>query len=393
MKTLAKNLLLTAAMTGFVWFCTGRFSDMEKGADFPEFYSAARMVAAGMGSHLYEASIQEQFEGRYTGRVGTLFNHPPFELLFYLPFCGSTMEHAYLLWSLLNVMLLIAIARVLGGNLFPNTDWRLLLACMLSFAPVLLNFLQGQDAILLLFFEVMAFVALSKDSAAIAGIFLACGLFKFHLVLPLGLIILPIFPKKLRFLFGFCATATVLFLASSAVSGWEWMIAYSRLLLWLKDVPLAGIHPQAMANLRGLISLVLSKPEPRAVVIAALSTLLVILAVGGWHETSSDQRSKLALAGSALASVLVSYHLSPHDLTLLLLPMALILDHERSTDVGPRWLSYALLGTVIALFLPPLHIFLLGKDAYVYLSVPLLLLFFAVQARIRWTPESSRTLP
>ena len=91
----------------------------------------------------------------------------------------------------------------------------------------------------------------------------------------------------------------------------------------------------------------------------------------------------LAFANTVLFALLVSYHLNPHDLSLLLLPMVLLLrDAAGPTQPltnSPRRLIIALSAL---LFLPPLHLLALQAHAYALVSVPLLALL-AVSATRR----------
>src|SRR5207237_2590029 len=188
MPDLAKNFLLLAALALIAIYLAHRFPEMEKGTDFPEFYAAAKVVKDGLGHRLYDPGIQQQFQIQYTGRIGTYFNHPPFEALFYLPFAEVPPQRAYVLWSLLNLVLLIAIARSLWHYAFTGVGWQALLALFLVFAPVLLNLLQGQDSVLLLFFVAMIFASLTRGNEFIAGCLIGCALLMFHLIFPLALI-------------------------------------------------------------------------------------------------------------------------------------------------------------------------------------------------------------
>src|SRR2546430_3999254 len=255
MPDLAKNLLLLAALALIAIYLAHRFPEMEKGTDFPEFYAAAKVLKDGLGHRLYDPGIQQQFQIQYSGRIGTYFNHPPFEALFYLPFAAASPQRAYMLWSLLNLALLIAIARSLQHYAFTQVSWQALLALFLVFAPVLLNLLQGQDSVLLLFFVAMSFVALTRGNEFLAGCLLACGVFKFHLIFPLALIL--VVNRTKRFLLGFLLFGVVLILISVAICGPGFLIAYPRFLLALPSLPFSGIHPRQMANLRGLSALLI----------------------------------------------------------------------------------------------------------------------------------------
>ncbi len=84
----------------------------------------------------------------------------------------------------------------------------------------------------------------------------------------------------------------------------------------------------------------------------------------------------LAFANTVLFALLVSYHLNPHDLSILLLPIPLLLHYmltrtPRLTRVE-RGITAGLLGI---LFLPPLHLWTLKAGIYAFVSLPLLALF------------------
>jgi hypothetical protein len=152
--------------------------------DVPELYAAAKIVSAGRGHELYQARTQDEFQIRYFGGVGPYFNHPPFETLLYLPFVFFSPPHAHWLWFVFSLALLFAIAWLLKGNVLKGFRWSIVLLAYLIFVPLLLDFLQGQDSVLLLFVLVSTFIALRNKREFTGGCLLACGLFKPHLVLP-----------------------------------------------------------------------------------------------------------------------------------------------------------------------------------------------------------------
>src|SRR5256886_4424158 len=180
--------------------------------------------------------------------------------MFYLPFAAASPQHAYMLWSLLNLALLIAIARSLEHYAFTQVSWQALLGLFLVFAPVLLNLLQGQDSVLLLFFVAMSFVALTRGNEFLAGCLLGCGLFKFHLILPLALILAV--NRTKRFLLGFLLLAVVLILISVAICGPGFLIAYPRFLLPFPSLPFSAFHPRQIQILPGLPELTIPEPSP-----------------------------------------------------------------------------------------------------------------------------------
>lgn len=391
MPEVAKNLLLVVALGLIATYLAHGFPQMEKGTDFPEFYAAAKVVKAGLAHRLYDPLIQQQFQIQYTGRIGTYFNHPPFEVLFYLPFAAAPPQRAYVLWSLLNLGLLIAVARSLQHYAFTRVAWQALLALFLVFAPVLLNLLQGQDSVLLLFFVAMSFAALIRGNEFLAGCLLACGLFKFHLILPLALIL--VVNRTKRFLLGFLFFGVLLILISVAICGPGFLVAYTRFLLALPSLPFSGIHPQQMANLRGLAALLIpgSKSVSLALTMAASFLLLSIAVYGSILARMQSQATALLFASSVLASLLVGYHLSPHDLSLLLVPMTLISTYSLDSRPISKWLHIILVASLAILYLPPLHLFLLAAHFYAYAAIPILVLLLSCYAELKRISLAIRT--
>src|SRR5216684_6019273 len=274
---------------------SARFSASLQGTDFPDFYCAARMLAESHGHELYDAEVQRQYQARYAGRVGTLYIHPPFEAVVYLAVAWLPLRRAYLLWSLLNVAVLIVAARRLTKEALVPCNWRVLLAASVTFVPLLLCLLQGQDSLLLLLLVVLAFTALRRDRAFAAGCWLGLGLFKFQIVLPLVLVLLLTQGKSTRSGLGkgFTLVALTLAGASAAISGWSVFNVYPKFLLSLNAQPFAGVIPQAMANIRGL-TYFLFRSDRSAWAIAAviiLSAAAFVATLIAWKraESSSPQ--------------------------------------------------------------------------------------------------------
>ena len=381
-------------------FAGARFSANLRGSDFPDFYAAARMVADGHGHQLYDADVQRQYQARNTGRAGTLYIHPPFEGVLYLVVAWLSLKYAYLLWSVLNLVLLAASAHLLASKVLQPWNWRLLLAASLTFVPLELCIQQGQDSLLLLLLIVLAYTALRRKRAVAAGCWLGLGLFKFQVVLPMLVVLLVTSESSTRrsMAKGFGLVMVALGAASAVISGWSVLRDYPLFLLHLQGQPFAGIFPQAMANLRGLVYIIFHNYQStRAIAVLSICCALALfITLIGWkdlhhavrpHSTAngSDNLDR-AFANTVLFTLLVSYHLNPHDLTVLLLPLALIVDRI----VRRRWrpVDWVTAGVVGILFLPPLHLWALRAKAYALISVPLLALFMINAFSARRSNES-----
>ncbi|MGA9388834.1 MAG: glycosyltransferase family 87 protein [Candidatus Sulfotelmatobacter sp.] len=384
----ARTFVLFILLGSLLGFAGARQSAALQGTDFIDFYAAARMLADGHGHQLYDANAQRQYQARYSGRVGTLYIHPPFEAVVYLAVAWLPLKAAYLLWWVLNFGFLALATRHLAAEVSSQYDWRTLFAAALTFVPVLLCLLQGQDSLFLLLFIVFALTALRRGRAFGAGCWLALGLFKFQLTLPIFLLLLisQSRPAKSSLVKGFGLVALALAAISVAISGWSVFTAYSLFLDHLPEQRFAGIFPQAMANFRGLLSLVFPV-WPSAWIFGAatiLSVIALLKALADWRRTSAASLSVCAgpenfdvpFASTVMFALLVSYHLNPHDLSLLLLPFYLLLNHDWKRTSRPRtgawWMRASLLAS---LFLPPLHLLALRAHFYSLLSIPLLMLF------------------
>jgi uncharacterized membrane protein len=243
-------------------------------------------------------------------------------------------------WEALNLGLLIAVSILLRstlGSLRTLSLWDWVLA-LLAFFPVFANFLQGQDAILLLFLLVLSLRALDSGAEFVAGCWLGLGVFRFHLVLPLVLILALWRYRKVAA--GFAVTASAAALISLGIVGWHGALQYPAYVWRWASTPGIGNMPGSlMPNLLGLLT---GWPIPeggiwlfRLAVLAASAGLLTEVArLGNLSEPSQninidDDRSvrRLGVACAVIAAVLVAYNTGSYDLCLLVLPIASIVDH------------------------------------------------------------------
>jgi hypothetical protein len=393
----AKPVVLFAFVLSLAVFVGTRFADSLQGADFPDFYCAARMLAEGHGHQLYDAEAQRQYQARYAARVGTLYIHPPFEAVLYLAVAWLPLRRAYLLWCVLNLAFLAIGLRHCAREALQPWDWSVLLAASLTFVPLLLCLQQGQDSLLLLLLVILAFTALRHERGLAAGCWLALGLFKFQIVLPLVLVLLVTQNRKVRTGLGkgFGLVGLALAGLSAAICGRSVFTAYPGFLLHLRAQPFAGIVPQAMANLRGLTYFFFRSDQSlwAGEALAILSAAALFITLASWRHARTEapalpgakagERFDLAFANTVLFALLVAYHLNPHDLTLLLLPLAVLL--RGAFGQTPRlartqdWVTSGLVGL---LFLPPLHLWALRSGVYSLVSLPVLGLL--TSSSIKW---------
>jgi hypothetical protein len=207
----------------------------------------------------------------------------------------------------------------------------------------------------------LAFVCLKKNRDALAGGWLALGLFKPHLVLPFIFILLIQGRKKV--LYGFLLIAAMLALSSAAIVGTEGMLLYPRYVVHLEGTLAQGaIVPAEMPNLRGALNLLF--PGAPHIVPAILVVSLSLLVFTAWvcRKTGSSNLFDLTFSLATLATVLVSYHAMVYDLSMLMLPVLLLVNDLLAKDKFRGWRSALVLTAAATLFFPPLLLVLSMRD-------------------------------
>ncbi len=342
--------------------------------DFTAFYTAGKLLREGRGNELYKARAQEEIQQQFATdsdiRRGPLpYIHPSFEALLFLPLSSLAYLDAFLVWEAFNLGMLLAVSLVLRGilsSLQPIPLWEWILA-LLSFFPIFANFLQGQDAILLLLLLVLSFRSLDSNSPFIAGCWLGLGVFRYHLVVPLVLILGW---RHRRMLSGFAATASAAVLLSFAVVGRHAALQYPAYALHWASTPLFGrMPPSLMPNLLGLVTGWPIAPGARwslqLGVLAVSALLLIVVArtvVARTRNRANDRsRLNLAFACAVITAVLVGYNTGSYDLSLLVLPIALLADYCLGGFEGSPGATRRLVLPAVPLLVSPLW-FLLWRQ-------------------------------
>lgn len=329
--------------------------------DFTIFYTAGQMVRSGQTAALYDLPaqyrMQQQFVPDVRIRQGPLpYNHPPFEALLFVPFTFVGYVPAYVLWTVINLVLLVAALALLRKHF---AEIRTLSPVFLGLAaagffPIAIALFQGQDSILLLLILASSLVALERERDTVAGAVLAAGLFKFQLIIPLLLILVI---RRWRLLCGFVPVALALAGGSVAMLGWRGTADYVRFVLYLEKSGAGGAIVAAdMPNLRGLIACLpgINSGSSFAMVLTLVSSMVVFLAAF-WRVRQRRDSVAFSFGLATVATILVSYHLLPYDLSLLL-PVALLLfTASGQTEWGD---ARADLSPLLLLFLTPLYVLL-----------------------------------
>jgi len=394
-----RGIAVLAVISFFVGFVlltapSGK-NDTKRSLDFTEFYVAGQMVCEGMGGRLYDLGLQAEKQSP-VAPIHAFYLRPPFEAILFIPLTFVAYRTAYAIWVLVSVGLLAGacflIVRITGVAEAVSqytrgmiVDFGLLLVIFLTFGPSFNCLLIGQDTMLLLMVYTLVFIALKSRRDLAAGGLLACGLFKFHLVVPFVIIFL--IRRRWRFLTGFAAVGGLLMLISVLVSGWGVFNSYAGMFLNSKYRFLMGFEPQYAANIRGLVYLLARERVPVIVsfaLVVSLSVVLLWIVARRWENEDCD----LSFSAGLLGTILTGYHLFIYDLTLLLLAIAITCGElaRRRTLLGQRSLA----GILIIFFVPPLHYLLTVEHMYALMSIPVAVL---LGINLREAEKSNVLLP
>ena len=368
--------------------------------DFSGAYTAGRILRDGQGRRLYDdvlqESIQRSFSPRAVEKRGTIlpYIHIPFEALLYAPLAHFSYLTAYAIWLGVNLVLLGSIPFLLRRRLevlgsAPLYFW---LLAVLAFFPIFVALIQGQDSILLLFLYCLAWASLERGADLASGSWLALGLYKYHLVVPFLLTLW----RRQKLIAGFLSVAAVLGLISLAITGWPSLLSYPRYVWGTEHDLKYGFNslPGLNTNLRGLVSGLISAAHPEIqigliVSLSAIVLLLMLYAAG--KASSADYEGRQALFALGLVgTVLLSYHLYVHDLSLLFLAIVLVLEILLSDTFIPNRTRTTLYVCIALLFCSPLYLVLTFRSGQLRLLAIVLLVFFfgllslinSLQARI-----------
>lgn len=357
-------------------------------ADFRQLYAAGHMLRAGHAHELYDHVAQMRHQADlFPDEPFLPFIRPAFQALVFVPLSVLRYRDAYLVFLATNLLMLVAIYRLLRpwlGNF--ALRWRWFPICFFfSFLPISIAVIQGQDTILLL--AILAVVArlLDCNKNFLAGATLALGLFKLQIVVPIALLFL--IWRRWRFFFGFFASSVVLASISVFVTGPAQAAQFLRLTLRvgasaaLFEPSQALLRVNHMPNLRGLLyglfHASLLDTYLQSLTIAGCAALFLFL-VFRWRPAP---RASDALRLAVLAVVVLSYYLLIHDLTIALLPLAMALNHSfrltESSSLTERSEAWA----ALIAFIAPVYM-LFGYEHMYLLSLPfLVLLFFTIPRR------------
>jgi hypothetical protein len=320
--------------------------------DFCAFYTGARLYLQGP-SRVYDLTLQRATEQQLLGRDDIPFNHPPYELLLWLPLARLSFQTAFWLWRLAGLLLLAVASKLAATALCPRLGAPAIFLRALAFFPVPYCLWMGQDSVLLLAILAACAWLLARRMEWLAGAALGLALFKAS-TSPAdrsGFSPDAALESMLR---GFLCSAFAVLTLSIFMVGFAGMRQMLTILLAGQTSAHMAIHPSMMPNLRGLLSLLLAGHSSLDTILVGAISISLLLAARA--TVQPQQPSARAFAGLICFALLVSFHLNLHDLALLLLPILLVMQDKMWSGEN----GWQVTVPVIVLFCTPAYLAALG---------------------------------
>jgi hypothetical protein len=352
--------------------------------DFIIFYTGAQIVNDGRAKELFKVETQNAYQVKFA--VPQLawplpFNHAPYELAVFLPLAHLSYPVAHLIWSGTSVILLIVMLRWILP--YVNSPDNLFIAAALAaWFPTMEALRLGQDSILSTALLLAVFISFKRKRDGWAGFFLALGLYKPQLVLPMaGALVIA---QRWRAVAVFSATGAMLVIISVAMVGLQGVLDFLSILRSMEDYSFI-INPRNMPNMRGLSYVLLHGNDMKRLTGAAtvgISLALYALCLYAWRKEFDPESFvfDLQFALVVVTTVLISYHLYAHD--LFPISLSLILLYRYVGSGSRRNTSIVFFGLLLILFLPVVPRFLIEVKLFSWGALPVLLLYTILAVEI-----------
>jgi len=387
-KSLATLFLGGMVMVNGLILWYGRSFIAEGYGDFAAFYTAGKLLDRGQGPQLRDQEaqweVQQEFASKVTIRQKPLpYVRPAFEAVIFAPFAALPYRSAYLIWTIVNVGLLVLFPFLVKpqGAAIPSQLLQGVLC--FSYVPVAIDLLHGQDVIVVLMALTMGLSRLKKQAEFQAGLWFALALVKFHLMIPIMLILA--LRRKAKVVVGFIFGALALLGISIAIVGWRGVASYPAYLWHLNAAHNAGMaSPESMPNMRGMLTIVWgTNAFP-----AWANWMLVGLVLAGivfvsylWDSDSGDSHFwDIGFSIAIITTLITSYYAYSYDLTLLLLPIFLLGGSFKRMNELNGWPKAIFFLSAGLLCTPVLWLIFFGVGSF-YLMVPVLLLLLISAVR------------
>ncbi len=310
-----------------------------KGTDFLHFYTLGNLALHGRGDLLYNMRAQAGLARELVAQAPDSLYVPlygPQLSLFFAPFARLPYGWALTAWLAVNVLIYAFCCHAVWKSCPSLQAYRSTVLILAIAFPGFFHLLAwGQTSGLALSCFTLAYLALRRDRALLAG--LAIGSLIFKPQLGLAAAVVFVLAREWKVAAGAVAAASIQLAAAWMLYGGEVMRAYFHALMHLREVlPLLEPRLYQTHSLRSFWSLLLPWPRVAFAMYAICAVGVLVLAIRAWR---SEAPLSVRFSALLLATVLVSPHLTVYDLVILAPAFLLLGDWalgHREQKVAPR---------------------------------------------------------
>lgn len=262
--------------------------------------------------------------------------YPPFYYLAVSPLSELEYSTAARIWLVMMTVALIASLLLLHKQLGLSP---LALIVVSLTVPILLSLNCGQKSTVLLLIFTATFCLLRREKHFSAGAVFALIAFKPHLAIPLGLMMA--YKKQWRFLGG-AFVVLALQVSMCSLAGIGVCLDYVNVCVGMGDyVQTGGYVLEKGFSFWSAWQLLLGGANVAKLASFLSASAIVVAMLRSWRGqlSLSSRRFEIQFSLVIFATVLVAPHLYSYDLTMLILPAALVSRSAANANVRAGWLA------------------------------------------------------
>ncbi len=374
-RALAAAALLSLALIYSILFRqTLRDPSQRTGSDFIAFYTAGRVAHQFGAAQVYQVPLQQTIQQELVGFTLApgqvlLYNHLPFLIPILQIISTQSYVTAFVVWdSLLLALYVLTIYLLVRSSNWDASSSALIWFGGLTFFPLFVSLLNGQDSAFLVLGAALCFCLLPRERDFFAGLGLSLAIVRPQIAL---LLIVPFLFKRRGVLIGFMLGAGLLAALSAGLLGLAGTEQFIRFLLLTAGGKWYGIKEAAMFNLIGILARAAPEAAGDAIHLigwGAYALAGLAVAWSAWKRSSLDIQF---LGSISIVSLFLAPHLHYHDLALLLIAVFAVLNETKHPSLPLIFSVILLIG-----FTPPLRYWI----AYLVMAI----LFFALTRPASW---------
>lgn len=291
-------------------------------SDFVNCYWSGQLTRSDLRNQIYNATVQLEAFNRLIAPAHVdkvcVIQYPPMFFLFMAPMTVLPMNLAFMAWCLISIGFgfwgLSAILQDSGR--YSRRQKALFLLSVCVFLPAWMTIRMGQLAWWVVALAAAFYLCWKRTSDIACGVILAISTVKPQYTPFLALPALG--AQRWKVLIAAAVFEAVLLGACILTFGWDNVVSYPSFLMHAESSSAyAGVHPEKMVSLRGLLSSFLPQSVVLPVSFVALSASLSLLWV--WHAASKGDKLLLpwAMGLTVVSALVVNPHVHFYDCLLL----------------------------------------------------------------------------